>query len=142
MLQAKTSRPLIGILAKLRTNEMPILNLDYSYVPTDYCVEGLRNYFEKHVKPGSFLTALLENDFQKMVQHADPINSTRLLDWAKWIHNEAPMNTTGSKAIVDAWLVMRTYGTDSKDDGRLTTIHESDSDRSSDGELGSQEAGR
>ena len=86
---------------------MPILNLDYSYVPTDYCVAGLKRYFEDHIKPGSFLTALLENDFEKVMRTADPINAGRLPDWARWLHNEPGMLSYGSKEKVAAWLAMQ-----------------------------------
>ena len=86
---------------------MPLLNLDYSYVPADYCVEGLRDYFEKHVKPGDFLTGLLENDFAKVMRHADPVNAGRLKDWAQWMHNEPGMYSHGSPEKVSDWVALR-----------------------------------
>lgn len=86
---------------------MPILNLDYSYVPIDSCVDGLKRYFENHIKPGGFLAALLENDFASIVSQADPVNRTRLVDWAHWLRNEPSMQSHGSKEKVAAWLAMQ-----------------------------------
>lgn len=84
---------------------MPVTSgIDYSYVPVEGATAGLRNYFEKHLKPGDFLTGLLENDFLKVYRHADPVNRGRLADWAQWLQNEAPMHTYGSKQKVSDWI--------------------------------------
>jgi hypothetical protein len=91
---------------------MPELHLNYSYVPTDYCVEGLQRYFENHIKPGDFLTGLLENDFMKIMTHCDAINRNRLTDWAQWLHNEPSMKSWGSKEAVREWLSGAHHGTD------------------------------
>jgi len=109
---------------------MPELKLDYSYIPTDYCVEGMKNYFEHHIKPGDFLTALLENDFLKALRYADPVNMSRLGDWAQWLTNEPGMMTYGSKEAVARWIAMRTYGSNNED--RQPDGHVSDPDGSGD----------
>ena len=39
--------------------------LDYSKIPVDYMVDAMRDYLEKGIPPGDFLTALLSNDLME-----------------------------------------------------------------------------
>ena len=72
-----------------------------------HMIEGLRNYLERGIPPGNFLTAVLENDFVNAVGHADHINLNSLFAWALVLYNELPENAWGSPANVKAWMEAR-----------------------------------
>ncbi len=69
-----------------------------------HMMEGLRNYLEHGIPPGSFLTAVLENDFVNAVGQADHINRNSLFAWASVLWNELPENAWGSPAKVKDWM--------------------------------------
>ncbi len=52
---------------------------------------------------GSFLTAVLENDFSGALGHADQANLASLRPWHICLHNFIPGNCHGSPEIVAAW---------------------------------------
>ena len=80
---------------------------DYSKIPVGGMVEGMRNYMEHGIPAGSFMMALLENDFCKICQYADDANRVALFQWARWLWNEAPMASYGSPAKVEKWMAAR-----------------------------------
>lgn len=48
--------------------------INYATVPVSYMANGMRNYFENGILPGSFATALLENNLTNAAAQADDTN--------------------------------------------------------------------
>ncbi len=61
-------------------------------------------YVLDRVEPGSFLTAVLENDLRGAVAKADHINQQHIVQWAQFCMWALPMACHGSPANVSAWL--------------------------------------
>jgi len=79
---------------------------DYSKVPA-HMQEALERYVEHHIRPGSFLTAILENDFIRAFAQADTTNRNYLAQWAETLYWELPSACWGSKEKVESWLDKR-----------------------------------
>ena len=77
--------------------------MDYELIP-EHMREGMQLYLEDGVEPGSFLRALLENNFIEACRRADNINRYRLLDWADFLWNEMPGDSWGSPEKVRVWM--------------------------------------
>jgi len=78
-------------------------SIDYSALP-EHMQDGARLYMEHGIAPGSFLTAILCNDFMGACAKADRINRERLFDYAQWLYNHAPRSSFGSRARVENWI--------------------------------------
>jgi hypothetical protein len=65
---------------------------------------GFREYFEKHAKPGGFITATLRNDLVNAVARADENSREHLLAIVRFLYNEAPSGAWGSEDVVKQWL--------------------------------------
>ena len=76
---------------------------DYSKIPA-HMREGVRLYVEQRVTPGSFLMAILENNFKETVGLADETNLSCLQQWAEFLRWEIPSVCWGSSEKVKAWL--------------------------------------
>ena len=79
---------------------------EYDILP-EHCREGMILYIEYGVIPGSFLTAVIENDLVHSFAYADDINIKRLFDYAGFLYNECPSQAWGSKEKVAAWAKAR-----------------------------------
>jgi hypothetical protein len=67
-------------------------------------IDALDRYVEQRIRPGSFLTAVLENDLQRAVANADQ-NALALLPYiVRYVFNSLPLSCCGSPDIVKAWL--------------------------------------
>lgn len=66
--------------------------------------DGARRYIEQGIPPGSFLLAVLENNFTRAVSGADEINRQHLQDWAHWLIWDIPSAAWGSRSKVNAWM--------------------------------------
>lgn len=76
----------------------------YGRVPIEIR-EALWNYFAFGFEPGSFIRAVLENDFSRAVTTAHsllPVESLRQL--AKWLGHYAPYKSFGNRERVNAWV--------------------------------------
>ena len=82
---------------------MNFTHINYSMLP-EHMQEVARLYLEHRIPPGSFMTAVLENDFIGAVGKADQINIHFLKNWAQWVYSECPALAWGSPAKVTAWL--------------------------------------
>lgn len=91
-------------MSELLVNGKPIA---YDKMPTQHMANGFRLYFEQGILPGSFGTALLENDFMGACRQADYINKLFLFEWASWLCNHAPAGSYGSPAHVAQWIKSR-----------------------------------
>ena len=76
---------------------------DYTQIP-ESSMAALRLYIERRVRPGDFLTAVLENDLMRACCHADGTNIDLIPVYAAYLYNEAPINCHGSPEAVRAWL--------------------------------------
>ena len=76
---------------------------DYTQIP-EPSMAALRLYIDKRVKPGDFLTAVLENNLMRACSHADDDNIDLIPVYAAYLYNEAPINCHGSPEAVAAWL--------------------------------------
>ena len=72
----------------------------------DYGLESgsLERYVEHGIKPGDFLTAVLENNFMEAAGRADSFNQLHLHDWARVIYNDVPSACHGSSERVSQWI--------------------------------------
>lgn len=76
---------------------------NYAKCPSEHMVHGLQLYIEKGIKPGSFLQAVLANDFIKAATRADSTNIELLHEWAIFMLNEMPDDCWGSWETVQCW---------------------------------------
>ena len=76
--------------------------VDYSILP-DHMQGAAKRYVESGIRPGSFLTALLANDFMGAMGRADDENVRCLKQWAMWLYNEIPATAKGTYERVDQW---------------------------------------
>ena len=69
-----------------------------------YMVDGLVDYVERGRAPGSFLLAILRNDFCTAGIKADMANANAWREWAIVLYNDVPDNCWGSTAKVNDWI--------------------------------------
>jgi len=79
------------------------MNIDYTKCPAKYMIHGLQLYIERGIQPGSFLQAVLANDFTKAATRADSANCELLREWALFLLNELPPECWGSWETVLNW---------------------------------------
>lgn len=77
--------------------------VDYTKVPTQHMVEGVRNWVEHGVYPGSFLTCCFANDLYRAASKADMFNRRNLYEWAIFMFNELPADCWGSYEQLEKW---------------------------------------
>jgi hypothetical protein len=77
--------------------------VDYSKCPSKQMEPSVRLYVEEGIPPGSFLKAVLANDFMRAVSRADSSNGELLREWAMFVYNYLPTDCWGSYEIVDGW---------------------------------------
>lgn len=73
--------------------------------------QGLVNYFQHHIVPGSFLLALLSNDLKTAAMYADDTNKHHLWDITNLLYNEAPNDSWGSPKRTTEWIAARMEAT-------------------------------
>ena len=77
------------------------LDINYGRLPP-HLQGGVKRYVEQGIQPGGFLTAVIENNLQLAVGHADPVSLAALRDITRFFYNELPMlGNTRKKKIVD-----------------------------------------
>lgn len=64
--------------------------------------EGLMNYLEHGIEPGSFLDAVLRNKLVEAFACADHINLAAMFGWATLMHRFVPITARGEH--VDQWM--------------------------------------
>lgn len=67
-------------------------------------LNALIRYRDRGIKPGDFLTAVLENNLMRSFGLADSYNRATLFQITSFLYNEMPSNSWGSPEIVRAWL--------------------------------------
>lgn len=78
-----------------------------SFAVPEYMRGGLDRYINDHVSAGSFLMAILANDYHFAIGLADENNMANLPAFANFLYNSAPSDCHGSKEKVEAWLAMQ-----------------------------------
>lgn len=67
-------------------------------------IEGLILYRDEIIKPGGYLTAILENNLFDAVGKGDTVNLLVLKELCVYIYHELPGDIWGSKEIVEKYL--------------------------------------
>jgi hypothetical protein len=67
-------------------------------------ISGIHRYVYQHIKPGSFLTAVLSNDLKEAIGQADEDNLCEIANIVGYIYNEIPGICWGSPERVTDWL--------------------------------------
>lgn len=67
-------------------------------------LDSLRLYVFEHLPPGQFLTAVLSNDLNGAIAHADDTRMAALKRIVQFVYNDLPSQCWGSKEKVDRWL--------------------------------------
>lgn len=78
--------------------------LNYAALPNPRMAGGLELYFMQGIEPGSFLTAVLENNLREACGRADDTNRHLLFEHVSWLYNEAPGMSLGSPEKVRRWI--------------------------------------
>lgn len=73
------------------------------YIP-DRMGGGIERYVKHGIKPGDFLTAVIENDLHMTLSRADDENLKNLSAYVGYFYNEVPQSAWGSKAKMNAWM--------------------------------------
>ena len=75
----------------------------------DRLVDGLALYIVEGIRPGHFLTAVLENDLTEAISRGDDDSRAGLVALVTFLYNYAPASCWGSPARVEGWegLVQR-----------------------------------
>jgi len=94
----------INLLAALRPELDATLEagMEIAGIP-EHMQEGLLLYLRQGIPAGSFLTAILSNDFFTACAHADGDNQHALFAYARFLSN-VPAVCYGSPAAVAGWL--------------------------------------
>lgn len=69
-----------------------------------YMIESLEAYVNGHRPTGSFLQAVISNDFLGACEKADHENLYNLPAFAAWLFNEGPRACWGSPEAYAAWV--------------------------------------
>jgi len=70
-------------------------NMEMYLIP-EYMRPGLLRWIEDGIKPGEFLTAIIENDLYQAFNKADDNNIFRIQSYLKFFYNCAPRSCWGS----------------------------------------------
>ena len=87
----------------IEVNGAPI---DYSGLPL-HMQDAMERYMEHGIEPGSFLSAVLCNDFMNAVWRADEFNLEVLGVYARWLYQKAPPASFGSIKKFRSWVKER-----------------------------------
>ena len=65
---------------------------------------AIQRYVMHGVPPGSFLTAVLENNLSEAFAQADDDNARAMRGWVQFLYNFTPGPSQGSPEAVEAWI--------------------------------------
>ena len=75
----------------------------FGFTIPGYMMDDLEAYIETGRGVGHFLTAVLENNLMKALDHADIHNRANLPAYGGYLYNKAPGGCYGSPELVKAW---------------------------------------
>ena len=89
-----------------------MMNTDGSYEFRGFTIdadmlEGIRNYVDHGIEPGSFLSAVICNDLKAAVGAADYRNIRNIPAFVGYFYNEAPSACWGSNEKMIAWMAAK-----------------------------------
>ncbi len=73
------------------------------YIP-ERMMGGIKRYIENGIVPGSFLTAVIQNNLREAVGQADDENLKNIPAYVSYFYNEAPSGCWGSKKKMEEWV--------------------------------------
>ena len=76
--------------------------IDYSKLPEN-SRGAMKRYLEYGIDPGSFLTAVIENNLSESFGQADENNRFLLFDIVSWFYSSTPSDCWGSRENRIAW---------------------------------------
>ena len=76
---------------------------DWTLIPA-HMWDGLHLYITEGIEPGSFLSAVLQNDLRRACEAADDVNRHRLRDYVQFLYCHAPHDCWGSPEKYSAWI--------------------------------------
>lgn len=85
--------------------EILLFDADWELVP-ERLQEPLARYLQHGAVPGSFLVALLSNNLERVIVHADHAMLHRLPDIVRFLINYAPRAAWGSGEAIARWEMM------------------------------------
>ena len=88
------------------TNKKLYLGIKRGYCVPVWFIPKIVQWITGQIVPGNFLQAVLANDLQKAVGHADDISLECLSGIIKFLYNDAPGACWGSPDKVKSWLEM------------------------------------
>ena len=68
-----------------------------------YMHQSIVNFYENGYQPGSFLTAVIDNDLKEAVGRADDTNIHCIKNYVMWFYNHAPDGTWGFSGATEKW---------------------------------------
>ena len=77
----------------------------------DYMHGAIIRYYENGIEPGSFLTALINNDLKETFGRADDVNRDCIRSYIMWFYNEAPGGSWGYEDAANKWIA--SFGSES-----------------------------
>lgn len=77
--------------------------INYEKIPGNIA-NGLKLYVEHRIKPGHFLTAVLENNLSQAINRADSESLSNLKEIVCFVYNDLPGTCWGSPDKVRGWL--------------------------------------
>ena len=87
----------------MKLTEKQILKMSEYGIP-DYMHGGIIRYYENGISPGSFLTAVINNDLKEAAVRADGTNKHCLYKYIMWFYNQAPSGSWGHASAAEQWL--------------------------------------
>ena len=88
----------------VQVNNMYELKPDPYYPIRDDLHGALERYLNHGIMPGSFMTAVLENNLMEAFGRADICNEANMKNIVGYIYNHVPSNAWGSKEKVTEYL--------------------------------------
>ena len=86
----------------IREDQLEPSTINYELLP-EHMRESARLYIERGIMPGSFMVAILRNDFTGAALVADPLNLMRLQDYAIWLNIRCPPDAWGDMVAIKKW---------------------------------------
>lgn len=73
------------------------------YIPPRM-MDSLQRYIENHIKPGSFLSAVIQNNLKRACDYADDENLENLPAYVGFLVNQAPLGCWGNLDNFINWV--------------------------------------
>ena len=80
--------------------------INYDRLPP-HIRDGVKRYIEHGIKPGDFLTAVIQNNLKESFARADETNIERMFDIVSFLYNEVPLLCWGSPERMKNWMEMK-----------------------------------